>query len=45
MVEETPRGGWGRGVGGHGGGLEGDGWQAGGYWRSCLVKQMLELNA
>ena len=29
MVEETSGGGWDRGVGGQGGGLEGDSWQAG----------------
>ena len=29
MVEETPGGGWDGGVAGHGGGLEGDSWQAG----------------
>ena len=35
MVEETPGGGWDRGVGGHGDGLQGDSWQAGeigGVW-------------
>ena len=29
MVEETPGGGWDRGVGRHGDGLQGDSWQAG----------------